>query len=228
MRKHNFEIGEYYHIYNRGVDKRDIFLDLEYYERFLLGLKEFNSDRLKELSKINIERKSDSLSGKERVDKEIVDIIAYALMPNHFHLLIRESKENGITQFMRKLGTGYTNYINKKLERTGVLFEGKFKSVHIDKDEYLRHLFVYIHINPLDLLEPGWKEKGVGDINKTMKFLEDYKWSSYKNYLKNNFSDGIISNEKLPNYWGNSKEMESFIENWMNKEIEFVPDIILE
>ncbi len=231
MRKHKFEQGEYYHIYNRGVDKRNIFLGPKFYERFKLGLREFNSNKPSKLtrsscSRLNLEHEDLGMGGDQ---EKLVDVVLYCFMPNHFHLLIRENKEGGITEFMRKLGTGYTMYFNKKNKRTGSLFEGRFKAVHISKDEYLRHLFVYIHINPLDLVESKWKENGILNINDAIKFIEGYKWSSYKNYIKDDFSDKIINKETFPNYWKNNEEMMEFIRNWIGKNNEeFLKDLILE
>jgi len=144
-----FSTGEYYHIYNRGTEKRDIFLDKADYLRFIVLLYISNNieavhiSNLREQGKflrdiINLERK-----------ETLVDIGTYCLMPNHFHLLIKEKRAGGISEFMKKISTGYSMYFNKRYERTGRLFEGTFKSVHADSDEYLKYLFAYIHLNPI-------------------------------------------------------------------------------
>ncbi len=138
MRRIELSIGEYYHIYNRGTDKRGIFLSPKDYERFIALLHVCNA-----IEPINarLQRRSlkDTLAIKQ--PKRLVDIGTYCLMPNHFHLLIRERRENGISLFMHRLSTAYTMYFNIKNNRTGSLFEGVFKAQHVNTDEYLKYLF---------------------------------------------------------------------------------------
>ena len=109
-------------------------------------------------------------------------------MPNHYHLLVRQLTSNGIVRFMQKLGTGYTNYFNKKYERVGSLFQGKFKAVLLNEDSHFIHLPYYIHLNPLDLCAREWRNKRLENINYATNFLENYRWSSYLDYIgKKNF-----------------------------------------
>jgi REP element-mobilizing transposase RayT len=147
MRKTEFANGEYYHIYNRGVDKREVFLDEKDYIRFLKSVKEFNVDRaigsLKDLQALRA-RSADGLL--EPVNR-VVDIIAYCLNSNHYHFILRQLEDKGIEKFMHKIGMGYTNYFNKKYNRSGSLFQGPFKSIHINSNEYLLHLSVYVNAN---------------------------------------------------------------------------------
>ncbi len=148
-RKIKLAIGEYYHIYNRGVDKRDVFMDEDDYKRFTFLLFICNSDK-------SIEVRNYIKNGGETSVRSntIVDIGAYCLMPNHFHLLIREKTENGISKFIQKVSTAYTMYFNQKMDRSGALFQGVFKSKHIDSDEYLKYMFSYIHLNPIKIIQP--------------------------------------------------------------------------
>ena len=145
MRKIVFVVGKYYHIYNRGVDKRKIFLGKEDYFRLLKSLKEFNSPLTREermfLPELNSEKNSELSSGR------LVNIIAYCLNPNHYHFILEQKEDGGIKTFMHKIGTGYTNYFNKKYNRTGSLFQGRFKATYIDSNEYLLHLSSYINQN---------------------------------------------------------------------------------
>jgi len=148
MRKSPFVVGEYYHIYNRGVDKREVFANNNDYVRFLKNLREFNSKFIREERARLTEFDSDSDSESESNSGErLVDIIAYCLNPNHYHLILKQISEKGIEKFMQKVGTGYTNYFNIKNKRSGALFQGKFKSVHIDSDDYLLYLSAYINEN---------------------------------------------------------------------------------
>jgi len=119
---------------------------------------------------------------EENPDKSLVDVLSYCLMPNHFHLLLRQKTENGISQFMKKISTAYSMYFNTKYDHSGVLFQGRFKSQHVNRDSYLQCLFAYIHLNPLKLFEPLWKEKGVIDVGGARLFLQNYRPSSYHDY----------------------------------------------
>ena len=121
-----------------------------------------------------------------------MSILAFCLISNHYHLLLLQRRDEGITKFMRKLGTGYVNYFNLKYKRVGPLFQGRFKAILVDKDEYLLHLINYIHANPLKLIEPKWKVNGIKNISKSKKFLNRYRWSSYLDYIEEkNFSSVI-------------------------------------
>ncbi|MFH1978862.1 MAG: transposase [Patescibacteria group bacterium] len=176
----SFVNGHFYHVFNRGVDKRDVFLEDTDYWRFLFDVKEFNDVN----STINILRRLNK-EALDPVDKDpLVEVICYCLMPNHFHLVLKQLKDGGISKFMQKIGIGYTNYFNQKNERSGVLFQGKFKAILVDKDNYLNYLIQYIHLNPLDLIEPGWKKEGLKNWRKAKAFLEVYRWADCKNYDK--------------------------------------------
>ena len=193
QRKDNLVSGEIYHIYNRGVDKRDIFMDDEDRIRFVHDLFEFNDSNPSPNINNILNKKIKSLEvGLPNIKREprkvLVEILAYCLMDNHFHMIVRQKTENGITEFMRKLGTGYTNYFNKKYERTGSLFGGKFKSVCIKNDLHLMYLPIYIHLNPLDFKFHEWREKKIKNNKEAIEFLDSYRWSSYMDYTgKKNF-----------------------------------------
>lgn len=212
-RKFQFSIGEFYHIYNRGNDKRTIFLDKDNYNRFIKLLFLCNSFELVNIANLP---KGETFWNIER-EKMLVDIGVYCLMPNHFHLLVKEKVENGISIFMKKLSTGYSMYFNKKNERTGKLFEGVFRAIHVDDDEYLRYLFAYIHLNPVKLIDPEWKEKGIPDIEKAKEHLNTYKYSSYLDYVSQNRGElAILNKSAFPEYFSNFKEFNDFISEWLN------------
>ncbi len=143
-RKIVFTSGEYYHVFNRGVDKRSVFLDSEDFHRFLQCVEEFNT--IEPIGSIyeNFFRKHEP--GNE-VPKLLVEIVAYCLNPNHYHLILHQIEEVGISKFMHKLGVGYANYFNIKYERIGRLFQGPFKAVHVESNEQLLHLSVYVNLN---------------------------------------------------------------------------------
>lgn len=216
-RKISFSIGEYYHVYNRGNDKRIIYLDHKEYARFLILMYACNG-----VMPVHIKDQfprgvaSGELRDFDR-GETLVDIGAYCLMPNHFHVLIKEKDEGGITKFLGKLSTGYSMYFNGKYERTGKLFEGPFKAVHITTDEHLKYLFSYIHLNPVKIIDPKWKEDGIADHDKARQYLNNYQYSSYLDYLGDDREENIIINKDVfPKYFENFKEFNSFIDEWLN------------
>lgn len=216
QRKNTFAIGEYYHIYNRGTDKRVIFQDEHDYNRFVALLCIANSTDSVDISKHFSEGRSFAeLLGTPR-NETLVDIGAYCLMTNHFHLLLYEKKEGGISLFMKKLATAYSMYFNKKNERSGALFEGRFKERHADTDEYLKYLFSYIHLNPVKIIDPKWKEEGIADRVAAKKYLKEYSYSSYLDYVSKRRNETVILNkEAFPDYFSELGEFEQCIDEWL-------------
>ncbi|MDP3901269.1 MAG: transposase [bacterium] len=204
MARIKFEQGKIYHIFNRGVEKRDIFLSDGDRWRFLQGLYLFNS----EAGSLNLLYRLEQQKGKmhfgilreymkqERIErKPLVRIMADCLKPNHFHLLVEEIQEGGISKFMQKLGIGYTKFFNKKYERVGPLFQGVFKAVEIKKDEQLHYIIAYINvINPGQELEPELKTVAQ-DPEEIMRFVEHYPWSTHLEYLGKR--DSIITDKGI-------------------------------
>jgi len=212
IRKVNFVLDEYYHIYNRGNSKQKIFHDKEDYERFMKLLLLSNGKNNFKIFFI----KKDSIYEFNR-GKQLVNLGAYCLMPNHFHILITQTKEGSISKFMQKLTTGYSMYYNKKYERTGSLFEGKFKSEHVNNDRYLKYLFSYIHLNPIKLLESKWKEVGIKNKKNAIDFLKNYRYSSFKDYLDESRTESIVLNKNVfPEYFLNTKNFIKEILEWIN------------
>ena len=212
-----FSFGEFYHIYNRGVEKRVIFLDEYDYNRFILQLYLCNNTEPVDLG--DLLRQGRSLSEIFDLKKEdtLVDIGAWCLMPNHFHILIKEKTENGISTFMKKLLTSYSMYFNRKYHRKGSLFEGLFKAKHLDYDQYLKYQFTYIHLNPIGIIDSGWKEKHIGDKKKAELFLNNYKYSSFRDYLGEKRSEGKILNiGAFPEYFETVLDFKEMIKEWIN------------
>jgi len=217
FRKDPFITGEYYHIYNRGIDKRVIFKSKKDYERFIMLLCLANSDESFRLGNIlnNQHKTFSEVLGFDR-GEPLVSIGAWCLMTNHFHFLFRQEVDGGITKFMRKLGVGYSMFFNIKYQRMGALFGGLFKSKLIGVDDnYMSHLFGYIHINPLKIGFPQWEDQ----INKSSidmkKFLESYRYSSYLDYIDGNrIEKNIINPENFPHYFQNSQSFQDFVENY--------------
>ena len=211
-RKFQFSVGEFYHLYNRGSNKMIIFLDDSYKKRFIKLLFVCNSKKpvvFKTIQGLPL----------DEIDRgeTLVDIGSYCLMPNHFHLLIREKMENGISLFMEKLSTAYSMYFNKKNERTGGLFEGTFKAIYANDDDYLKYLFTYIHLNPIKIIDPNWKEEGIKDKNKAKEFLREYVFSSYMDYLgADRPESGIINKQVFPDYFSTQQDFNYTINDWLS------------
>lgn len=216
-RKISFSPNEWYHIYNRGTEKRNIFSSQSDYNRFVSLLYICNGS-----IPVHLARQGRTLAEIHNIDrgKPLVQIGAYCLMPNHFHLLLCELEQGGVSRFMQKLTTAYTMYFNMRQERTGVLFQGRFKATHADNDQYLKHLISYIHLNPIKLIYPKWKEDGIKDPRRAEKYLQQYRYSSYLDYIGHNRSERTIINKTaLPEYFRTPHDIKSLIRDWLNYQI---------
>lgn len=193
MRKEIFVEGEYYHIYNRGVDKRTIFSEGYDSTRFLESMRLFNvSNPIGSIFE-NKFQKTQLGSSAPKLGK-LVDFVSYCLIPNHYHFVLSQTAEKGIEKFMHKLGTGYTNYFNEKNGRSGSLFQGRFKAVHITSNEQLLHVVSYVNLN--------YKVHGLKLNDATRKVIRS-SWDEYSNIAKNPFckKDIILGQfKKFPHY----------------------------
>ncbi len=216
MRNINFATEEFYHIYNRGTEKRKVFLDRADYYRFIILLYLSNSDSPINMREARILGPDYQGLSKINQGETLVDIGAYCLMPNHFHLLLRERVEGGISKFMHRLMTAYTMYFNGKNDRTGALWQGVFKAQHADSDNYLKYLFSYIHLNPIKLIQSDWKEKGIKDMIKSKKYLERFEYSSLLDYIGEDRYQGIILNKKeFPEYFKDQVDFKNDLLDWL-------------
>lgn len=191
MRKIQFANNEYYHILNRGVDKREIFSDYEDLSRFLQSMDEFNT--IEPIGSIfeNFYRKD-----KTKNKKKLVDFVSYCLNPNHFHFILKQIIDKGIEKFMHRIGVGYTMYFNNKHGRSGSLFQGGYKAIHINSNEYLLHLSAYVNLNN--------KVHQLGDSVSKSK-------SSWNEYINN--YDGFCKKDIILGQFNNSLEYKNFAES---------------
>lgn len=232
LRKDPFITGEYYHLYNRGIDKRVIYKNERDLERFMILLYLANSDESFKL---------DDIIGKQNKKfheiliiekgKPLVSIGAWCLMSNHFHLLVRQEVDGGITKFMRKLGVGYSMFFNIKYQRAGALFGGPFKSKLIGVDDnYMRQLLAYIHLNPLDIKFSGWNKGeedkvpsartvlAEGRKKEMQKFLDSYRYSSYLDHVgKERIEKNILNKDAFPDYFEDKKSFREFVEDYFTE-----------
>lgn len=216
IRRIQFVEKEFYHIYNRGNSKQTIFHDEKDMDHFLQLLCIANKTKHFELRHV-----TDSVYIHKK-ETPLVAIGAYTLIPNHFHLLITPLADNGVSLFMQKLSTAYAMYYNKKYNRTGGLFEGKFKSRHIDNDNYLKYIFSYIHLNAVKFIDPTWKKNGLKNISKTIEYLRAYTYSSYIDFLHEGDKNmereesTIINLEPFPKYFPSNKTFEKEVISWLS------------
>ena len=172
---------------NRGVDGRKIFIDSQDCARFVHDLYEFN-DTAPAIEFLGITTPEMSGRTTSRHRERLVDIHGWELMKNHFHLLLSERVENGITLFLRKM-SGYARYFNERHRRRGTLFQGRTKKILIARQEHFLYILHYLHLNSLDYL-PGarrWRERDKGtisDIPKVLEYLKNYRWGSYSDYCE--------------------------------------------
>lgn len=195
--------GELYHVYNRGIDKRNIFCDQHDMERFFMYLDFFNDvETVGSIYEKTYERKQSNFGGKaskkEKLErKPLIDFVAYCVHTNHFHFLVRQVYDEGITKFMQKLGTGHAMYFNEKYDRTGSLFQGKFKSIHVKTNEYLLYLSAYINLN--DRVHQIGKSK----VNSR---------SSWDEYVKKNQKAGFCKKGIILDQFENPLDYKHFAE----------------
>ena len=202
--------GEWYHCCNRGTDKRTVFKSAADYERFIALLFTSNGTRSVQLSDLN-GRDPMSVFDKDIVrGDQLVDIAVYTLMPNHAHLVVRQMADNGLALFMQKLFTGYTMYFNRKYERSGALFQGSFRSRHIDSDEYLKQVIPYVLLNPVELFEKRWKS-GFGNERKIAEQLRAYPYSSLSLFFGEKRPEKKLLGDSIYEYYDKVPSLESML-----------------
>ncbi|HVV15345.1 MAG TPA: transposase [Candidatus Paceibacterota bacterium] len=178
---------ELFHVLNRGVDKRVLFTDQRDYMRFVYDLFEFNDAGAAGSTYYTFKRDILDLRSPElglTKKERLVDIHGWCLMKNHYHLLLSERVEGGITRFLRKLNIGYAKYFNERHERSGTLFQGRTKKVRVEKLGHELHILHYVHLNPLDYSAGArnWRGRRIENAKAALSHLENYKWSSYLDY----------------------------------------------
>lgn len=182
--------GDIFHVVNRGIEKGKIFNCSGDYLRFICNLYKFNNKD--SALRLDVNTCFDSPPEQDK----IIDILSWSLIPNHYHLLIHERVDGGVVEFIKRVGNGYTKYFNIKNNRSGYLFQNSAKIIPVQTNEHFLYLPFYIDSNPVDLIEPDWKDEGIKNIKNVMNFLESYKWSSFRDCMNiNNFP--YISNREL-------------------------------
>lgn len=213
----------FYHIYNRGVEKKRIFLDKQDHVVFLALLKKYLTPPPTDPTK------SLEMPVYKSVYREI-DLLCYCLMPNHFHLLLKQLEQDSMTKLLRRIGTSYSIYFNKKYERVGPLFQGRYKAITIDNENYLLHLSRYIHLNPFDTLKVRPLEE---------RTFQEYEWSSYPDYLGKRHTEWVKT-EMILSYFADAKKKtldahlkgintyQSFVESYKEDSKDILQNLVLD
>ncbi len=181
-RKGSFAPGEWYHCFTRSIDGRDVFTSQADYDRFTEAL--YLSNSKNRIVRGNIKRTPhEEIFSLDLGSNRLVAVGAYCIMPNHFHLLVKEVADGGVVQFMQRLGTSFAMYYNIKYLHIGNVFVKPFRSKHIDTDVYAQRVAEYIHLNPVELYEPQWKKGRVRNLRSLHRMLSEYQYSSLPDYL---------------------------------------------
>ncbi len=185
--------NEYYHIFNRGINKQPLFFGLRDFDRALHILEFYSyANTPIRFSKFLLsarENRTNILNSLRRENQKLVDIICYCLMPNHFHFLLKQRSENGISKFMANFQNSITRYLNTKYQKIGPILQGQFKAVRIEDEEQLLHVSRYIHLNPY-----------TSYILKDIEDLRGYTWSSFPEYVEEGKCGISSSNVVLSNF----------------------------
>lgn len=214
--------GEIYHVFNRSVARQLIFLSDTYYQRVLEVLSYYNNlnvpVRYSHFSRLPASTKNEILESLNKENQKLVQILAFCLMPNHVHFLIKEIRDKGISTFMRKFQNSYAKYFNTKTERSGSVFQSMFKAVRILTDEQLLHVARYIHLNPVTAF-----------ILKSVEELSNYPWSSYPIYIGKQSSD-IISTNEILNFFATKDKLIEFTRDQVEyqRQLDKIKHLLLE
>ncbi|PIP55923.1 MAG: hypothetical protein COX06_00445 [Candidatus Zambryskibacteria bacterium CG22_combo_CG10-13_8_21_14_all_42_17] len=204
--------GEHYHVFNRGVNKQVVFHDTGDYFRFLFLILYFQSPMIfQQLGRFVKEFVQSSALDRgqeeEIVKKRVVELVTFCIMPNHFHLIVREKEEGGIATYMQRILTSYSKYYNTKYEKSGHVFQGPYKAVHITNDVQLLHTSAYIHRNPREM---------------TMWFRKEdkYLWSSYQDFIGENRWEKLLVTDVVMGEFKDKKHYHKFVETSPAKMLE--------
>ncbi len=223
--RREYQTGYYYHIFNCGLNRQAIFTTLEDYQRLVDVVRYYKNDqRVSYAQVLNLNRNnSASLPQAALPQRPRVSLLAYCLMPNHFHFILRPLRQDGITKFLSDLTNSYTRYYNIKYQRLGSLFQGTFKAVHVEGDPSLFNLIRYIHLNPARSPQINYQGR--------VRLPGQYPFSSYNEWL--NPAGATVSDgpevTKLLNLWGGADAYREFTESPPQRNLmDGIEDIALE
>lgn len=210
------ETDNTYHVFNRGANKADVFIDDYDRGRFQALLHLGNHSEPVHMSNVLSRYRGKPFTDvfSEPVDHALVDIYSYSLMSNHFHLVLRQRSHDGISRYMKKLMTAYSMYFNARHDHSGTLFQGRFRSSLVANEPYFRWIFSYVHLNALSLLYPNWEEKGVSDIEAARQFMRGYAFSSFSDYTVGQRPEStVLAMSSAPDFLTAQNDLEDMLKN---------------
>ncbi|MDO8461065.1 MAG: transposase [bacterium] len=214
--------GQFYHIFNRGINKQPIFFGIRDYNRVMEILPFYSfanlTLRFSKFLLLSHDQRNDFWESLQKQNKKLIEIISFCFMPNHFHLLLIQKMDNGISKFMSNFQNSYTRYFNTKYKKLGPILQGQFKAVRVEDDNQLLHLSRYINLNP-------YSSFVVKEINDLLR----YPWSSFSEYTGE--SKSTICNKKpVLSHFKNIKEYEKFVLDQASyqRELEKIKHLVLE
>jgi len=219
MRKTKFEKGGHYHIYNIGVDNRNVFVSKEDYDRFEAYLYLLNDTESARAANFFVGKRHETIFESARAE-QLVAVGAYSLLPTHFHMILTPLQPDGLPKFMQKLTTAYTMYFNDKYQRRGSLFEGTYKSQAATSENHLKYLLALTHLAPAQLFNKTWYEDSVLELEKLAGSLMDYRYSSVGEYMSG--EQKITMPEHFPRYFGRAKNMDTYIRYWEDNKAKYM------
>lgn len=228
-----FAPGEYYHIYSRTILNLPEFKNSRNCKRLLQAFLLANYTKSTEAFQYLRNHEEATLQEAleiARKGEKLVDVLCYAIMPDHYHLLLGAIKENGVSEFIRKCNISIAKYVNISKEKRGPIFESRFKSKHVITNEYLTHLSLYIHLNPLDFIAgKAWRNHELKNWPALKKQLLNYPWSSLNFYLNKTEDNPIISgSEIILDQFKNHREYETFLREWSEESGNLIDDIAID
>ena len=220
MREIEFGNGEFYHVYNRGVEHRPIFINQQDYRQFYETMFLFNNkDYTNPSGKTEKNAQMLAVSGVSDVFRDrFVRIVAFCLLRNHFHFFLEQLVDGGVSKFKHKLEMRYGKRFNKLYNRSGVLLEGPFEAKHLDNEAYFSHIIRYIHLNALDEHFSQWREGKIDNWEEAMAILNEYPWSSHSVYLQKGQFLPVVDEDFVKNLFPDVHEYINFLRQWAERE----------
>lgn len=220
MRTTPFSNDQYYHIFSRGVDHRTIFEDTADFQRFYASLYFFNDRNFKDprnkpiVSSAGDTNTITNFLRYQKPQQPFVSIASFILLPNHFHLLVRQIIDGGISTFLHRVNMGFAHYFNRRYGRTGCLFESEFKAVLVERDSHLLHLPRYIHLNALDMTNLPWRDRKIHNWDAAWTHLNNYPWSSHHVYMGGTQIIPLVDTHFIEQFFPNPDRYAYFLKQW--------------
>lgn len=210
-------MNEFYHALNRGVDKKVIFPQDKDYFRFVHNLAEFNDKNWVSHSNTRLSHEFIDIESRKKQKELLVELYGFCLMDNHYHLLLSPLEQDAMSTYLHKVNMGFSKYFNTKYDRSGTLFQGRYKSVLIESEKQFSHILLYIHLNPLDYFMPEWRKRSLNgrEVDKCLKYLESFRWSSHLDYLGKGRFFGLDQKSHFLNYYNGVDGYLDALVNWL-------------